>query len=393
MEGTDYFAVYIVRDDVVYTAFTKEDAHLLTVIQYLRVLIETFEESIKTNLSQEISRRPEVHLILDLLVDFSIPLLPSKNFLMTFMQKEGIWARSANMLTNKGSEKLSQKIMDKAIDEARTNDEAFWHPHLEGIVSFEDECLFDHDEILTGIIDSKGVVQTSEVMGKVDVENKSSKVHNSKFTLRQLHKLESYSMHSCAKKSRKRFEKDSIVTFTPGINKFTVLKYICNPFKFTLPFEVVPKFNINEESKTLRVKVTVRSLQVAGQYLKVTDFFANVHFPKYLTGSSVSAVEERGEFLLDDRANIGKWTIGTLKSNKDYEINGLFFLPQSFSAEEEVDIVISINFKIQSYILSGACIESIKMRDNSNPVDIITGIKSTTHVKNLEMRVTATASE
>ena len=152
IEETEYYAVYIIKSNVVYTAFTKKDTHILTVIQYLKVLIEVFEETIQEDLCTELPKRPEVNLVLDLLVDYSIPLLPNKNILMTFMQKEGIIAKSASYLT-KSTEKAYQKIMEKAIDESRTNDDAFWHPHLEGVVSFDEECLIDHDEVVTGIID------------------------------------------------------------------------------------------------------------------------------------------------------------------------------------------------------------------------------------------------
>jgi hypothetical protein len=154
VQETDYYAVYIISKDVVYTAFTKKDAHLLTVIQYLNVLVETLNETIDTDLCHEIPKRPEVNIVLDLLVDYSIPMLPNKNILKVFMHKEGIFARSTSYLS-KNTDKIYQKIMDKAIDEVRTNDDAFWHPHLDGIVSLDEECLFDHDEIVTGIIDNE----------------------------------------------------------------------------------------------------------------------------------------------------------------------------------------------------------------------------------------------
>lgn len=388
IEGTDYYAVYIIKTDVVYTAFTKLNTHLLVVVDYLKVLIETFEETIKSDLCHEIPKRPEVNLVLDLLVDFSIPLLPSKNILMTFLQQEGIWAMSTSLLS-KNTDKLYQKVMNKAVDECRTNDDAFWHPHLENIVSFNEECLLDHDEYLTGIIDDSGVVQSCEIMGKVDVDNKSSQVHNISFQLQQPTKLESYSLHACAKKGRKRFEKDNIVSFTPGINKFTAVKYILNPFTFALPFEMISKIRINEDARTLKVRIILKSAQVAGQHLKITDFIANVHFPKYLSGSSICATDEKSEFLLDEKQNIGKWTVGSLKSTGEYEINGSFFLPTNFSIEDqEVDIVVNINFDIQAYIVSGASVESIKLRDKTHPIDVVHGLKSTTHVKDLDMRIT-----
>ena len=45
---------------------------------------------------------------------------------------------------------------------------------------------------------------------------------------------------------------------------------------------------------------------------------------------------------------------------------------------------------IQAYIISGAWVESIKLRDMSHPVDVMRGLKSTTHVKDLDMRITVT---
>lgn len=176
--GTDYYAVYLIRQEVVYTAFTNSDTHLLVVVEYLKVLADTLEESIKTDLLHEIPKNSRVHFILDLLLDYSVPVLPSKNFLISMMKKNSY-----------------QKIMDKAVEEVRTNDDAFWHPHLQGITSFDEECLFDHDEIFTGIIDENGVVLASEIMGKVDVDNKSSEVHSIQFSLKHPQKIESYSLH------------------------------------------------------------------------------------------------------------------------------------------------------------------------------------------------------
>lgn len=146
---------------------------------------------------------------------------------------------------------------------------------------------------------------------------------------------------------------------------------------------------LNEEAKIFKVKIVLKSAQVAGVYLKVTDFEAKVHFSKLLTSSSVSAVDEKSEFLLNDQENIGVWKIGNLKADLEYEIGGSFRLPSNFVADnEEVDVSINFNFDIQSYIISGAHVESIKMRDMANPVDVVRGLKSTTHVQNLEMRIT-----
>ena len=167
IEGTEYFAVFLIREDVVYTAFTMKDTYLLVVIEYLKVLIDTFESAIKTNLCNEIPKRPEVNNVLDLLIDFSIPILPNKSILMKFFQSEGILARSASLLS-KNTEKYHQKILNKAFDEIRTNEDAFWHPHLEGVVSLDEECpLWSWRDPHTGIIDEKGVVQCCEVMEKL----------------------------------------------------------------------------------------------------------------------------------------------------------------------------------------------------------------------------------
>ena len=79
--------------------------------------------------------------------------------------------------------------------------------------------------------------------------------------------------------------------------------------------------------------------------------------------------------------------IGTLKPDTNYELNGSFSLPPKFGPEGELDIVATIDFDIQSYILSGSNVDSIKLRDKANPIDVVRGLKSTTHVRNLEMRV------
>jgi hypothetical protein len=129
------------------------------------------------------------------------------------------------------------------------------------------------------------IAQVTEVMGKVDVESKSVEVHNVSFSLHQMQKLESYSLHSCAKRGRKRYEKDGVLTFTPGLSKFTVAKYISNPFKFNMPFVITPKITVS--SNQLKVKISLKPQEVAGQFLKVTDFFCKIHFPKFLSASTV----------------------------------------------------------------------------------------------------------
>ncbi|CAI2368057.1 unnamed protein product [Moneuplotes crassus] len=391
ISDTEYYAVYIIREEVVYTAFTKKETHILTVVEYLKVVLETLEESITGDLVDEIPKRPEIHYILDLLVDYSIPLLPNKNILKAFLRKEGIIAKSTSYIS-KRTEKSYQRILDKAIDECRTNDDALWHPHLKGLVSLAEECLIDHDEIVTGIIDkteSGSTVEISEVMGSVEVENKSANVHNIGFALRRLQKLESFSLHACAKKCRKRFEKDGVLNFTPGISRFTVAKYICNPFKFALPFEIKPTLQICLTSKTLKVKIKVKATEVAGEFLNVRSFCIKIHFPKYITGSSLCPTDEKTEFILNEEKNIGLWEIGFLKPEKEFELNGSFILPRSFTEEEEIDMILSTNFVINRYLISGSYIDSIKLRDNAHPIDVVTGTKATTTFKNLEMRVSA----
>jgi hypothetical protein len=122
-------------------------------------------------------------------------------------------------------------------------------------------------------------------MGKVDVENKSVEVHSVGLTLHQQQKLESYSLHACAKKGCKRFEKDGALTFIPGLSKFTVARYINNPFKFNMPFLMTPKITI--AANQVKIKISLVPQEVAGQFLKVTDFFCKIHFPKFLSGSTV----------------------------------------------------------------------------------------------------------
>ena len=291
IEETGYYAVFIIKEDVVYTAFTKVDTHLLVVIDYLKVLIETLEETIGEDLCHEIPKRPKVNLILDLLIDYSIPVLPNKNFLIMLMQKDSY-----------------QKVMDKAIDELRTNEDAFWHPHLEGIVSYSEEWLFDHDEIFTGIIDEKGTVHSWEVMGKLDVESKSTQVHSIQVCLKNSQKIESYSLHKWAKASRKRFAKDGILSFSPGLNKFTVAKYIWSQFQWTLPFELTPNIKLNFDTRTLKVKLVLKNQQVAGFNLKVTDFVVKLSFPIFLKDSTLAVNDEKTEsFLFNEKDNTGEW--------------------------------------------------------------------------------------
>lgn len=230
-------------------------------------------------------------------------------------------------------------------------------------------------------------------MGRVEVENKSAVVHNIQFGLRQMQKLESFSLHTCAKKWRKRFAKDGILSFTPGLNRFVVAKYICNPFKVVLPFEIFPTFQINLASNSLKVKIIVRAAEVAGQFLDARNFLMKIHFPKYISGSSLCPSDEKTEFVLDEDKNIGFWNIGILKTERDYELNGSFILPKNFTEDEEIDAIININFTIQRYIISGAYIDSIKLRDNAHPVDVTIGTKATTIVKNLEMRIAAISDD
>mmetsp|Transcript_2995 Transcript_2995/g.2476 ORF Transcript_2995/g.2476 Transcript_2995/m.2476 type:complete len:125 (+) Transcript_2995:737-1111(+) len=124
-------------------------------------------------------------------------------------------------------------------------------------------------------------------MGRVDVDNKSASVHNIQFGLRQNQKLESFSLHQCAKKGRRRFQKDGVLNFTPGLNKFTVAKYICNPFKFVLPLEIIPNMSINLSTRTFKIRVYVRPVEVAGQFLNIRGLILKLHFPSYITGSSL----------------------------------------------------------------------------------------------------------
>ena len=137
VQETEFYAVYVVRKDVVYTAFAKASGDLSTILDYLGVLVQTFEGVWGEEIVTEVPKRSEVHFILDLLMDYGIPMLPDKNILSTFIKKKGTWS----------------KVMDKAMEEIRTNEDAFWHPHLSGIVSMSEECLIDHDEIVTGQID------------------------------------------------------------------------------------------------------------------------------------------------------------------------------------------------------------------------------------------------
>ena len=230
-------------------------------------------------------------IVLDLLIDHSIPVLPNKDFLIMLMRKDNY-----------------QKVMDKAIDELRTNDDAFWHPHLQGVVSLSEEWLFDHDEIFTGIIDERGVVHSWEVMGKLDVENKSTEVHNVQVTLKHPQKIESYSLHKWAKASRKRFAKDGILSFVPAFNKFTVAKYIWSQFQWALPFELTPKIKINFDTKTLKARFILKNQQVAGFSLKVTDFIVKLSFPKCLKDSTLAVKDDKTEaFLFNGKDNTAIW--------------------------------------------------------------------------------------
>ena len=63
IDETGYFAVFMIKDDVVYTAFTKADSHLLVVVEYLKVVIEILEDTIGEDLCHEIPKKPKINMI------------------------------------------------------------------------------------------------------------------------------------------------------------------------------------------------------------------------------------------------------------------------------------------------------------------------------------------
>lgn len=106
----------------------KNNTSALQVMEIMRMLIEVIEEAVSGGLEKIRDHFHSVTLLLDLLLDYGLPLLSSKPFLVTFLKQsnESFLGKASTLATGSLQDCQSQMLSQALLSLNQSGDSSLW---------------------------------------------------------------------------------------------------------------------------------------------------------------------------------------------------------------------------------------------------------------------------
>eukprot|EP00831_Metopus_contortus_P004601 TRINITY_DN11705_c0_g1_i2.p1 TRINITY_DN11705_c0_g1~~TRINITY_DN11705_c0_g1_i2.p1 ORF type:complete len:214 (-),score=31.18 TRINITY_DN11705_c0_g1_i2:92-733(-) len=172
--------------------------------------------------------------------------------------------------------------------------------------------------------------------------------------------IQDFCMHKDAllANSVEQFKKSGIVRFVPADNTIELLRYTIDNPPVALPFNL--NYDLLVKPEFLKLKITITSMMVQGEYLKVNNFVLVMHLPAAFSTQSLAA--KSSIFLFDDKEAKGEWKIKKLENKEKYTLEGNLKI-SDYTKLKGKNITLSLSYEVPEYVASGATITKVSYRN------------------------------
>lgn len=362
--GINY--VYINHNNLYVCALTRKNENVMTIVIFLSKVIEVLTLYFKS-LEEESIRDNFVitYELLDEMMDFGVPQTTDTKIL-----KEYITQDYYKLIKNAPSRLIQPP---NAVTNAVS-----WRK--DGIVYKKNEAFLDVVESINMLINAKGQVLNSEILGEVKMKSKLSGMPDLRLGLNdkgifstnldddtasesasgsKKMEMEDIKFHQCVRLSK--FENERIITFIPPDGEFTVMSYRLLSAQFLMkPLILVNcKTVVHKRSRieiTCSVKAQIKKKSTANNVEVIIPLPEDADTPKF--------VPEYGTIKWIPEKSCLIWKLKTFPGGKQFHMKAELGLP---AVTDEENLVpkkpIKVNFSIPYFTTSGIQVRYLRINE------------------------------
>ncbi|KAM9922533.1 hypothetical protein OXX59_005763 [Metschnikowia pulcherrima] len=365
--GINY--VYINHNNVYVCALTRKNENVMTIVVFLSKVIEVLTSYFRS-LEEESIRDNFVitYELLDEMMDFGVPQTTDTKIL-----KEYITQDYYKLIRNTPSRLIQPP---NAVTNAVS-----WRK--DGIVYKKNEAFLDVVESINMLINAKGQVLNSEILGEIKMKSKLSGMPDLRLGLNDKGifsagldddddtasesapgsskkiEMEDIKFHQCVRLSK--FENERIITFIPPDGEFTVMSYRLSSAQFLMkPLILVNcKTTVHKHSRieiTCSVKAQIKKKSTANNVEVVIPLPEDADTPKFVPSyGTVKWIPEKSCMI---------WKLKTFPGGKQFHMKAELGLPAVTDEENLLSKKpIKVNFSIPYFTTSGIQVRYLRINE------------------------------
>mmetsp|Transcript_31012 Transcript_31012/g.50167 ORF Transcript_31012/g.50167 Transcript_31012/m.50167 type:complete len:415 (+) Transcript_31012:81-1325(+) len=337
-----HYLIHVYRNGLFFLSTVQTEVPPLLVIEFLNRTIEIFEDYFGEVNEDAIKENfVTVYQLLDEMLDNGLPLTTEPNVLKSMILPPSL--ANKIMASVGGQSSVRSALPDGSMSNVP------WR--RQGIKYASNEIYFDVIEELDCIIDSNGLVISSDISGEIQCNCRLTGMPDLTLTLNNPTVIDDCSFHPCVRYAR--YQSDRIISFVPADGVFRLMTYRVRQ-QVQPPLYVKPQITISNGQ--IRVNVMVGSKQVLPKAIE--EVVVTIPLPK--TVSSANLTANFGHAVFDEINKVCKWDIGRIPKDKTPVLSGTATL-MAGQPVPDGNPPLSVDFKISMYSISGLKIDSLNI--------------------------------
>jgi len=250
--------------------------------------------------------------MLDHLIDFGMPIIPSIDVLSkiikkpTFTQKlkETFSSKFFFIFTKKAKSKSLTEDLEQLVisleNKSPLDAALMWKDTTSK--DAQNACLFEVVEHLECVLDNEGTIVDSKIEGTVFTNCSVPGSAEVSATFKSTFPYSDYSLHRdiILANSVEQFKNMGTLRFYPSGVSTELMRYTVENPPIALPFNI--SYDLVSKSDYLTLNISVSPVMVQGDYLKVNNFTVNLYMPKAFSSQSLSA--KNSVFLFNEKESV-----------------------------------------------------------------------------------------
>eukprot|EP01111_Echinosteliopsis_oligospora_P019898 TRINITY_DN986_c0_g1_i1.p1 TRINITY_DN986_c0_g1~~TRINITY_DN986_c0_g1_i1.p1 ORF type:complete len:417 (-),score=103.61 TRINITY_DN986_c0_g1_i1:50-1300(-) len=362
-----FYLIHIQRNGIYFLATMQQEVPPLLVIDFLQRMFDVFQEYFNTVSESSLKENfTSVYQLLDEMMDNGLPFTTEPNILREMIKPPNIITNVLQGVT--GASNMNEVLPDGTLSNIP------WRKM--GVKYTTNEIFFDIIEEIDCIVDTNGMVSSSEVHGEIQTNSRLTGMPDLTLSFNNPTMMDDVAFHPCVRFSR--WEHDKVLSFVPPDGQFKLMNYRVKG-QIQTPIYVKPQITYSETGG--RVNVMVGSKSGGSSMNKTIEGVVIIlPFPKAILSATLSA--NIGSVQYDEISKVCKWSIGKLPKDKTPNLTGSIQRQQGVALPDGSPSL-SAEFKIMMYTASGIKVDSLACNERYKPYK---GVRSITKAGKFQIR-------
>lgn len=367
-------------NDVYVLALTRNDASVFDILVFLSQVVEVLEDRLHHLNEDEIKDNFSViYELLDEMMDFGIPQLTDAQVLNEYVTQQPLTLNSLIKKTTKMHTHVKQSQQERRqqrVAPSTLTSNVSWRK--EGIRYNRNEAFLDVIESIDMLINAKGQLLSSEIMGTIRlknyltgmpvlqlglndrfVQNAISSIQGLEPPANQGVDIEDVKFHQCVR--LEEFEDKKTISFVPPDGEFDLATYRVHSDVLKPLFLVDYKFK-NHSNTRLEIMVKIK----ANFKAKLAAHKVELQIPVPNDIDSPKFHYNKGKLKYLPTENRIRWKFHKIEGGKEYVMVSELMLPSIFDESSLAHFrkaPISVRFEMQGLVTSGLQVKYLKIHE------------------------------